>query len=295
MKIATWNIYWLGDTTGKITRAETDHELIAKVIKKISPDVLALEEIVNPLIMENILKLASGDGKDYVIRSDDGKWLTSDSDPTNKSKNLQKIFLCINRETIEFLHGAEIRGGPAGRRSYAALLRHKASDTKFVAVAIHLRAGFPDFLNEDDAAFRKQEAEALARWLQGQSETENPSFPKPDSDKIVVLGDFNAEFNDPNQSLNPLREGELSNWMWNNPKPDGVHRETAIDDRYVIDFIMLSPALKIEPPPTIYAWDYDSSLGGATKFHEEVNGSNNLKNYKVSDHRLVFVVLDFQP
>ena len=180
------------------------------------------------------------------------------------------------------------------------MLRHKASDTKFVAVAIHLRAGFPDFLNEDDAAFRKQEAEALASWLQGQSETENPSFPKPDSDKIVVLGDFNAEFNDPNQSLNPLREGKLSNWTWNNPKPDGIHRETAIDDRLVIDFIMLSPALKIEPPPTvsfpaIYAWDYDPILGGAIQFHEEVNGSDNLKNYKVSDHRPVFAVLDFQP
>lgn len=67
MKIATWNIYWLGDRTKKlITRAKADHKLIAEVIKNISPDVLALEEIVDPLVMETILKLASGDGKDYV-------------------------------------------------------------------------------------------------------------------------------------------------------------------------------------------------------------------------------------
>lgn len=295
MKIATWNIYWLGDTTGKITRAETDHELIAEVIKNISPDVLALEEIVDPFVMEDILKLAGGDGKNYVIRSNDGNWLTSDSKPTDKSKNLQKVFLCINRETIEFLHGAAIYGSPAGRRPYAALLRHKASGTKFVAVAVHLRSGYPLFLDKEDAAVRKQEAEALALWLRGQAITKNPSFEKPDSDNIVVLGDFNAQIDDLNHSLNSLRAGELANWTWNNPQADGNQQETAIDDGYIIDFIILSPSLKNEiiSPPAIYAWDYDSNLGGPNKFHNGTDGSGNLKNYGVSDHRPVITVLDF--
>jgi hypothetical protein len=131
MKIASWNIYWLGDRFGEhIKRTDADYQTIAQIIKNISPDVLALEEIVDPEVMEYILKLASGNGKNYVIRRpDDGGWLTSDSNPTDSSKNLQKVFLCLNTETVEFLHGDKLRGGPAGRRPFAALLRDKKSGT----------------------------------------------------------------------------------------------------------------------------------------------------------------------
>lgn len=31
MKVATWNIYWLGDREGKISRTQQDEELIAHV------------------------------------------------------------------------------------------------------------------------------------------------------------------------------------------------------------------------------------------------------------------------
>jgi len=162
-----------------------------------------------------------------------------------------------------------------------------------VTVAVHLRSGFPVFLDNDDADFRKQEVALLTRRVGGQAQTENPSYQKPDSDNIIILGDFNAEMNDPNKSLNDFRQGIFSDWIWNNPKADGNHYETAIDDHYVIDFIMLSPALqnKIILSPTVYAWDYDSNLGGAEKFHSGLNGG--LKNYGVSDHRPITAVLNF--
>lgn len=295
MKIASWNIYWLGDRFGEfIKRTDADYQIIAEVIKNVSPDVLALEEIVDPEVLESILKLASVDGKNYVIRRpDDGGWLTSDSNPTDHSKNLQKVFLCLNTETVEFLHGSEIRGGPGGRRPFAALLRDKISGTEFVTVAVHLRSGYPVFLDKEDADFRKKEVALLTRWIGGQAQAENLSYQKPDSDKIIVLGDFNAEMNDPNKSLDDFRQGAFSTWIWNNPKADGNHYVTAIDDRYVIDFIMLSPALqnKITLPPTVYAWDHDSNLGAAEKFHDGLNGG--LKNYGVSDHRPVAAILDF--
>jgi hypothetical protein len=120
MRIATWNIYWLGDRMGEhIVRTEDDEQLIAEVIKNVSPDVLALEEIVDPLVMERILTLASGPGRQYVMRSNNGAWFTSDPKPTSE-QNLQKAFLCINNETVEFLHGAAIRGGPnIGRKPYS--------------------------------------------------------------------------------------------------------------------------------------------------------------------------------
>jgi len=291
MKIATWNIYWLGDRTGdKVVRGPEDEQIIARVIARLAPDVLALQEVVDPLVMERILGLANGPGLDYVIRADDA-WLTSDPDPTVEA-NLQKAFLCINRETVDFLRGAVISGGPEDyvRQPYAAVLLHRASGREFLAVAVHLRAGYPTFLDKTDAGVRKREATALAKWLQGEALAENPDFPQPEQEECLVLGDFNAEFQDPNHSLDPLA---LAGWTWHNPQPDGNHWETAMfaGDRYVIDLILLSPemAARVQSPPTIYAWDHDPALGGPARFHLGPDGSGSLRNYRVSDHRPVWV------
>jgi hypothetical protein len=106
MRVATWNIYWLGERTGdKIQRSEADYKDIVQVIDHLSPDVLALEEIVDPLVMEKILDLASTDNNEYVIKVSDDNWLTSDSKPLDTSNDLQKVFLCINNKTIEFIKG----------------------------------------------------------------------------------------------------------------------------------------------------------------------------------------------
>src|SRR5688572_13856823 len=303
MKIATWNIYWLGDRSGKIERTPQDERLIAEVIKRLSPDVLALEEIVDPLVLRRILERASGGGRHYVVTDAAANWLTSDPDPTGAA-NLQKLFLCINTKTVEFVKGAAITGGPKfGRKPYAAVLRDRASGREFVAVAVHLRAGFPDFLDPEDAADREREARALADWLRGKAEAKNPAFPKPEHARpageeeapanVVVLGDFNAELLDPNDSLDPLA---LPGWVWENPAPDNGRREPALynGDRLVIDFIILSPtmAARATTPPSVYAWDYDPALGCPAAFHTGPNGSGNLKGYGVSDHRPVFAVID---
>lgn len=296
MKLATWNIYWLGDRDGtRVVRSPEDEQIIAQVIARLAPDVLALQEIVDPFLMERILDMAGGLGRDYVLRVDN-TWLTSDPDPTAE-ENVQKAFLCINREIVDFLHGAAIHGGPKKyvRPPYAATLRHRASGHEFVAVVVHLRAGYPAFLDETDARVRKREATALARWLQGEQEAmdSNPEFPRPEHGETVVLGDFNAELQDPNHSLDPLA---VPGWTWHNPEPDGDHWETAIFeyDRFVIDLALLSPemAARVQSPPTIYAWDHDPALGGPARFHLGPDGSGNLRHYRVSDHRPVWVEVE---
>lgn len=292
MRIATWNIFWLGDKTGKIERSESHHELIARVIRHLKPDVLALQEIVDPSLMERILQLANGDGCDYTIKSSDSKWFTSDSNPLDPSNGLQKLFLCINNETMEFVKGAKIRGGPAGRRPYAIKLRERSSGKELIATGVHLRSGFPVFLDEGDADVRRQEVEALTAWLQGSAAAVNNAYPQPDCDDVVILGDFNAEMNDPNQSLTPLQSGNMATWSWTKPAPDGNHWETALyeGDRFVIDFILFSASLasKVVSQPRVYAWDHDPEMGGSTQFHFGPNGSGTLRGYEVSDHRPVF-------
>jgi len=293
MRIATWNIYWLGERTGeKIQRSESDYELIARAIRQLAPDVLALEEIVDPLVMETILKLVNADGFDYTIRSG-SDWLTSDPHPTDQGSNLQKPFICINNKTVEVVKGSTIFGGPSGRRPYALKLRERSSGKEFIAIGVHLRSGYPDFLDDGDADVRRKEVKGITAWLQGDGTTANHNYPRPDCDDVLLFGDFNAQMDDPNHSLDGLTSGNMAHWLWQKPAPDGNHWETALyeGDHFVIDFILLSESLKqkVVSGPKVYAWDFDPQMGGGTAFHVGPNGSGNLKGYGVSDHRPVFV------
>jgi endonuclease/exonuclease/phosphatase family metal-dependent hydrolase len=159
-----------------------------------------------------------------------------------------------------------------------------------------LRSGFPGFLDPGLAAIRLKEVEALTGWLQGQAKAENLAFPEPGIDDVIVLGDFNAQMNDPNHSLAPLTSGTMANWLWARPEADGNHWETALynGDRFVIDFILLSASArtKVTSSPRIYAWDHDPAMGGSTKFHHGPDGSGDLRGYGVSDHRPVYVDLE---
>ena len=173
MKLATWNIYWLGERTGDhIVRTEEDEALIAQVVARIKPDVLAIQEVVDPLALERVLEKAKAPGQEYTIRGGDGTWLTSDRAPDSETNNWQKTFLCLNESTIEFVSGGAIKGA-AGRRPYAAELRHRDSGRAFTAVAVHFQSGWPAFLGEDDANKRRDQAEALTRWLQGEAAESN--------------------------------------------------------------------------------------------------------------------------
>ncbi len=295
MNVATWNIYWLGDRSGDfIVRTEDDELLIAQIIRQIKPDVLAIQEVVDPQALERVLEAAREPGHEYSIRVGEDTWLTSDSNPGSETNDWQKTFLCINESTIEFIAGGAIRGAP-GRRPYAAELRHRESGREFTAVAVHFQSGFPVFLDQEDAERRRAQAEALARWLDGEGADANPDLERPATDQIIVLGDFNAEMDDPNDSLSPLQTGSFADWQWELPTSESGHTVTAINDGYTIDFILFSPEMigAVESP-RIYVYDLDPILGGAAAFHSGVDGSGPLQfPPRVSDHRPVTCVVSF--
>lgn len=289
MRLATWNIYWLGERTGhRIVRTEEDEALIAQVIAQLQPDVLALQEIVDPLTLERVLENACAPGFEYTIRTADGTWLTSSPTPESETNNWQKTFLCINQRTIEYVTGGTIRGA-AGRKPYAVELCHRESGATFTAVAVHFQSGWPDFMGKEDADRRREQAHALAHWLRGEAAAANPLYPRPKTDRVVVLGDFNAVKDDPNHSLSPFHQAPFTDWQWNLPVSDTEPAMTAINDGYLIDFIVLSPQMaELAQTPRIYAYDLDPLLGGPTAFHAGEDGTGPLyEPPRVSDHRPV--------
>jgi endonuclease/exonuclease/phosphatase family metal-dependent hydrolase len=295
MKLATWNIYWLGERTGEhIVRTEEDEALIARVIAQIRPDVLAIQEVIDPHVLERLLEKARAPGQEYTIRGEDETWWTSASSPASEENNWQKTFLCINESTIEFVAGGAIQDGP-WQRPYAAELRHRGSGKAFTAVALHFRSGQPSFLDPDDANTRRKQAKVLADWLRGEAAESNPHLPEPATDQIVVLGDFNALKDDPNESLSALQEGPFASWRWDLSVSDTGQAATAINDGYIIDFIIFSPKMADSAQePRIYAYDLDPLLGGATEFHTGVDGSGPLREPpKVSDHRPVTCIVTY--
>jgi hypothetical protein len=186
----------------------------------------------------------------------------------------------------------------------SGLLRHRGSGTEFIVIIVHMKSGYPAFLVKDDADDRRNEVDALAKWLIGQNQNGNFNLPPSATVKIAVIGDFNAQYNspnsssikDPNFSLDPLSNA-LPEWTWQYPKPDSGRWETAIynGDRYVIDYILFSPAMakRIDRLPEIYACDCDAELGGLASFHLTQDCSSDLKEYNVSDHRPVMAVFKF--
>ncbi len=299
MKIATWNIYWLGDPAReRPVRTAADEELVASIVAHMSPDVFAFQEIVNPVVLERILARASVlSRRRYTIRDPSANYYTSDAKPmAAPTGSRQKIFLCVDQDTVHVGRTGSLKAG--ARRPLAAELTHISSARTFIAVAVHLKSGQPDFYHEKSSQTRRREAERLVKWVEGKAGADNPSFPKPTTEHVVILGDFNMQKDDPRdpaQSLAPLSAGGMAGWRWDSPVPDGPHAHTAIDDRLVIDYMALSPAMAaaVREAPKVYAYDVDPIFGGPAAFHVGGEASMPLRDYRASDHRPVTCLVDY--
>lgn len=285
MRLATFNIYWLGGN--QIQRTDDDLGKIAQVIAKLKADVLAFQEIVGVAELQRILDLASRKtGRSYQLFDAADKLLGE------AKSGGQKAVVTYDKQRYELLAASPIYGGGKGL-AFGLRLQDIAGGGQVTVIGVHLKSGQPFFTDAQSAATRKKQCQHLQDWVAGKEQAKNPVIPMPlPGEHVVILGDFNALYrsDDPDLagvvvSLDPLREGAMAAWWWQDPlaDPAGGGRVTVYEERLLIDYVMLSPSLKdrILQPPVIYAFDQDPEIGVAGQ--------------RLSDHRPVWVELDISP
>lgn len=297
LKLATFNIYWLGNDrfvqmSGREPRGEGDWLSIARVISKVNADVIVFEEIVDLDELQRVLDLTRDlVGRRYEIRDKEGQVLG-----TGKP-NDQKVVIAYDLEKFELTAASAIHGGQ-GRLPFGVRLRRINQAGEILVIGVHFKSGQPLFDDKPSAEKRANQCQHLADWVAGLKMDLNEILQKPaEQENIAILGDFNALCQlEPGQpetwkiivdSLDALRKTPMNAWSWEIPlaDPNGGDRTSSYIERLLIDFIMLSPSLKekVITPPTIYAFDRDPEI---------IEQATQSLEYRVSDHRPVYVELD---
>ena len=295
MKLATFNIYWLGKKE-KIVRADADRALIAQVLSGMDADVIAFQEIVDPAELQKIIDLTNNLKPNRSYRTYD-----KNNQLLGTGENWdQKVVVAFDERQYELVAASPILGG-AKRLPFGLRVRSLVDGGQALVIGVHFKSGQPAFEDAASAEVRRLQCQHLADWIAGAHEAVNSVLPRPvHNEHVVILGDFNALYElEPHQpeewrivveSLAPLRQAHMKDWWWEKPEADpaGGGRVTAYTEDLLIDFVMLSPSLKnrIAYSPTIYAYDKDPEIIGSPA--KDVR-------YRVSDHRPVCVAVDVSP
>ncbi len=266
--LATFNIFWFGTADhALVTRSAADDDAVRAVLAWIGADVLVLQEIVDLERLEQALPPG------FRIR-EGGHWLCPTSPDDVRFAGLQKIVIAVG-PGVEVLHSAPLLPWPGPRPPLVLQLRR--GPLELTVVGLHLKSGDIDGgPGEGSARIRSLEAAALGAWLHGRQ-------------SVVVAGDLNA------RARAPSLAGLLpAGWCW--PKvlapPDSEAWTTWID-RAIIDQILTSPDLVLDPPEVL-AFDLDPQFA-----HHQFRTSTGFQAarlavipfgpvenlYRVSDHR----------
>lgn len=303
MRLATFNIYWLGndkfvEMSGLEERGEDDWRAIARVISRLDADVIAFQEIISLEELEKVLDLASGmTARSYRLNDENGKMLGGGS-----AKG-QKVVFAYDAKRYGLVAASPLLGQPqimgqSWRVPFGVRLRRLTHGGQVVVVGVHFKSGQPQFTDKDSSTVRAGQCQHLADWVAGKKASSNVVLPQPlAGEHVVILGDFNAlrasnvaAYDGVVRSLDPLRADHMKDWLWEDPQADpaGGGPTTSYIEGLLIDYVMLSPSLKdrVIKPPSIYAYDFDPDVTGS--FSGDVR-------YRVSDHRPVYAEIKTSP
>ncbi|MDV7103536.1 endonuclease/exonuclease/phosphatase family protein [Vibrio sp. TH_r3] len=189
--VTSWNLQWL--TTDKNTvapltnRNSRDTQVLAQYFNKVSPDVLAFQEVDSIQAIKNIV------GNRYVI------YLSDRTSPTFKSRQFDDINQYTGfaiKQTINVIDPADlVMTQNTSKLRFASYVivqgSNEASDIHLLSV--HLKAGCPaQYKRTRDCNLLKQQALLVNKWLKQRVEAKQ---------RFVVAGDFNHNLAYPNDWL----------------------------------------------------------------------------------------------
>lgn len=281
MRLATWNIYWLG-SDAKLLRTDADLARIAALLRSFDADVLVLQEIVSLGVLRDLFaRVEALGGRGYSFDDGRGEPLAS----AKESSPEQKIVLAYDRARLVVEASTRV-GRVKGRKPVAARLRTLADGARRLVVGVHLQSGYPVFTDPADSADRARQCDALAAWLAGRAAAEHPRLRSPEAgEPVIVAGDFNApwESDEPDfaglvASLDALRTLPGYRWLRPDEDPRGGGLVTSYVDQVAIDHVVVSASVVTPTAPRLVAFDQEGAVAGVDP-------------ERVSDHRPVRIEL----
>ena len=230
LRVGTWNLEQLGWRKDPPRPADA-HAKIARWIRELGVDVLAVQEIGGP---EPLRAIAAELGPRWAFVL--GSSGTFTARETGETTRISVGFLW-NDARVELLQAEELGGFPRKidkidvfhRVPVSAVFRDREQGFDFRAVTVHLKAG----RGADNERKRGLEARQLAEWFDGLRRD-----PKEDRD-VLLLGDYNHTFGD--GAMGELTRGGVLEVL-----DDANARKTPTILHFPepIDHIALSPELR---------------------------------------------------
>lgn len=249
IRVASWNIYWLGSTSHN-TRTENDYRLLSNYAASLNADVVALQEVEDASWARKIF----GDDYNYYFSS---------RKPDTAGQ--QRVGFAVRKGIFVLDHQDYEELGLDGSVRFGKDITISSTGTELRLLGVHLKSGcFDNKLDSEKPACKKlkRQIPELERWIDDRAVESRP---------FVILGDFNRRLNidithnnglwyevddsDPTEyaDLSNLSEGKTSS-CWGGRYPQ------------YIDHIIVDPRAK-----AMYVADSFNTLGFNGRFNKMIS------------------------
>lgn len=206
LKIASWNIAWLGSHEYN-KRLPTDYDELARYAKILDADVIALQEVESPKWAKKVF----GDEYEYYFSTKD--WV-------------QRVGYAVKKSIRYKVQSSEYRALDVGRVRNGMDLTLSQGEKKLRLLAVHLKSGcFDKSLEDNDLSAMKyaskkeakekvdcytlsNQIKPLEAWIDNRAKENIP---------FVVLGDFNRRF-----SIDIAKSYSEAQGLWQAIDDDGA-------------------------------------------------------------------------
>lgn len=183
LKIASWNIAWLGSHEYN-QRTDVDYKELARYATQLDADVIALQEVESIEYAQKVF----GDSYDYYFSTKD--WV-------------QRVGVAVRKSAGSFVKAVEYKALDVGRVRYGMDITLSKDNKDIRLLAVHLKSGCFDKSiaskdlaempetkesekkTKNDCITLAKQVEPLELWVDERAKEETP---------FIILGDFNRRF-----------------------------------------------------------------------------------------------------